>query len=102
MSTINRLLEQLTRKAGKNNTIQHVKSFISFLLYNFGQVNNFITFISFNMKLDTNVFSIVDLFSENEFLRVISYQKPSLRCEMQKEIHFDQKISMIVCLLRIW
>jgi hypothetical protein len=57
--------------------------------YNFGQVNNFITFISFNMKLDTNVFSIVDLFSENEFLRVISYQKPSLRCEMRKEINLN-------------
>jgi hypothetical protein len=33
--------------------------------------------------------------------RVILYRSRSLRCEMRCEIHFEQNVSMIVCLERI-
>jgi hypothetical protein len=39
---------------------------------------------------------------ENGFLKAISHQRRSLRCEMRGEVHFEKNISMIVCLLGIW
>ena len=39
------------------------------------------------------MYTIVDLFHKNRFLRTISYQRPSLRCQMGWEIHFAVFIS---------
>jgi len=44
------------------------------------------------------IYTIVDQFCENGFLRAISYRSWSLRWEMRREVHFEQNISTIVCL----
>ena len=42
--------------------------------------------------------TIVDLFQENRYLKA-SKMKPE--CEMQWEVHFEQNISMMICLRKI-
>ena len=56
--------------------------------------------IRYPVRLDTCIYTIVDLFCANEFFRAISHWKWSPRCEMRWEVHFEHNIhvSMIVCL----
>jgi len=49
-----------------------------------------------------HIYTIFDLFCEKLFLRSISHQRRSPRYKMWSEVLFKQKISMIVCLLRIY
>jgi len=47
------------------------------------------------------MYTIDDLFCNSRFVRVILYRSRSLRCEMGCEIHFEENVSMILCLERI-
>ena len=39
------------------------------------------------------IYTIIDLFGENEFFRAISHRRQSLSCEIQ-EVHLEQNISI--------
>jgi len=66
-------------------------------------INN-IDCMSYKIITHIYIYTIVDLLCKNGFLRAISYQRRSLRCEMRWEIHFEQnkkKQKTIVYLLWI-
>lgn len=49
----------------------------------------------FNYIPGQYLYTMINLFWKNGFLRAILYQKWSLRCEIQWEVHLDQNISTI-------
>jgi hypothetical protein len=53
-----------------------------------------------NIYIYTCICTIVNLLCKNGFLREILHRRRRLRCEMQWEVHYQQKWSMIVCLSR--
>jgi hypothetical protein len=46
------------------------------------------------------IYTVVHLFCRNRFFRAMSYLRRSLK--MRWEVHFEQNITTIVCLMRFW